>query len=67
MTDLKVRYSAWKFLQPEPGSSCCPNEHVFLERPRPDHQVCEREAAWRKYVRLRDCNPEYPMNIKSLD
>lgn len=29
---------------------------------KPDHMVCEREMAWRRYVRLRDGNPDFPFN-----
>lgn len=65
--------AAWKRFcdaQPKKGESCCfqGRHESFQSSARddmpfytiePDEQVCERERAWRQYVRIRDNNPYY--------
>lgn len=68
-TLLQRAYFDWKELQPEPNKPCC---HIDHNQPRcdefgelisePDELVCEREKAWRRYVRLRDGNSYWPFN-----
>ena len=43
---------------------CCFREHTDLSgKCLPDDFVCESELKWRRYVRLRDNNPEFPWII----
>lgn len=76
---IGVAFEEWRSLRPESGGSCCNVSHFkrpnILDNvidqldgkgePLPDADVCERERAWREYVRIRDCNPEFPFRIKS--
>lgn len=56
-----------KFYDEVPGP-CCKASHEYYNSQKsqitfkPDHMVCDRERAWRRYVRLRDNNPEFPFN-----
>jgi hypothetical protein len=56
-----------KFYEDVPGS-CCKASHEYYNSQKrqitfkPDHLVCEREKAWRRYVRLRDNNPDFPFS-----
>lgn len=56
----------WERTQPQNGGSCCAAGHfnndgsTKIWTPRQDENVCVRELTWRKYVRLRDGNPNYP-------
>lgn len=48
--------------------ACCANSHEFYNSalkviPKPDEFVCERERAWREYVRIRDNNPRFPFDV----
>lgn len=37
------------------GGNCCAENHFSPDKgPLPDNMVCQRELAWRKYVRIRD-------------
>lgn len=62
-TTIKVN----KFYEDVPGP-CCRGSHEYYNSQKsqimfkPDHMVCEREKAWRRYVRLRDNNPDFPFN-----
>jgi hypothetical protein len=64
----RIAYEAWRKLQPEDGEACCNLDHwrgkevrgEFIVGSLQDDLVCERERAWRKYVRLRDGNPFFP-------
>ena len=48
--------------------SCCGGNHVDVNNQwLSDAEVCDRERAWRCYVRLRDGNPRFPYEVKSLD
>lgn len=51
-TTLKTR----TFVEPPRfDGQCCRYEHVDSDGiPLPDEKVCERERAWRNYVRARD-------------
>lgn len=61
MTTLQRRYREWRAW--DPGDRvCCRQEHEyskFSHSPKPDNDVCEREKAWREYVRERDGNPRF--------
>jgi hypothetical protein len=60
MTELKKALVEWQFFYP-PNGNCCNGAHTYGNlRPKPDEHVCERENAWRRYVRLRDGDPEFP-------
>lgn len=56
-----------KFYEDIPGP-CCKGSHEYYNTQKnqvvykPDHMVCDREMAWRRYVRLRDNNPDFPFN-----
>ena len=70
MNKLTEAFKVWTRLQPEEGTSCCAYHHSVINQHGsvthlPDHKVCEREQAWRVYVRIRDNNPYYP--FKSLE
>jgi len=47
---------------------CCKGAHEYYNNEKsqiifkPDHLVCDRERAWRRYVRIRDNNPDFPFN-----
>ncbi len=47
---------------------CCRQSHEYYNSTKkciiskPDHMVCERELAWREYVRTRDNNPDFPFD-----
>lgn len=50
---------------------CCLKSHEYYNGalkiiPKPDEYVCEREKAWRNYVRKRDNNPQFPFDRKWL-
>jgi len=45
---------------------CCARMHKDLNgRPMPDDFVCESEIKWRRYVRLRDNNPQFPWEVQN--
>lgn len=56
-----------KFYEDAPGT-CCKASHEYYNAQKsqimfkPDHLVCDRERAWRRYVRLRDNNPNFPFS-----
>lgn len=56
-----------KFYEDVPGP-CCKASHEYFNSQKnsisfkPDHMVCDRERAWRRYVRIRDNNPDFPFN-----
>lgn len=52
------------------NENCCIYAHEYIDKnnravPKADHAVCERELAWRTYVRIRDCNPSFPFTNKN--
>lgn len=60
-------FQAWKGLNVKEDGDCCGNDHFWLDnygiwRFHKDEQVCVKELAWRKYVRLRDRNENYPFD-----
>lgn len=61
----------WQKLLHEDDEACCMNSHEYLinkqATPKPDDLVCERELAWRTYVRLRDNNPLFPFHKDQLN
>lgn len=62
MSPVRKAFLRWVALRPDPGKKCCEPPHYTLPGWEPLHDdfVCERERAWRDYVRLRDRNKEYP-------
>lgn len=60
-----------KYYADIPGP-CCKGSHEYYSTHKsqimfkPDHMVCDREKAWRRYVRLRDNNPDFPFNNNFL-
>lgn len=69
MTPLRRAYLQWLALRPEPGRKCCDHPHYYVgasEKPLGDCGVCDREKAWREYVRLRDGDPEYPFHKRRV-
>lgn len=58
----------WQNLSGDYEVSCCKGSHEYYSNSKsqivfkPDHLVCDRERAWRRYVRLRDNNPDFPFN-----
>lgn len=62
----------WQKLLFEDEEACCNKAHEYYTNknevvPKPDDMVCERELAWRTYVRLRDNNPHFPFNKNQLN
>lgn len=60
---VQKAFRRWQEFRPKEGGSCCGNSHFimiedgsryFKEVPKPDANVCNRERAWRDYVRVRD-------------
>jgi hypothetical protein len=51
---------------------CCHQSHEYYNSdkkmivPKCDERVCERERAWRNYVRVRDNDPNFPFNKEWL-
>lgn len=65
MGKLKDAYDKWaKSKAIGSGGVCCAAGHYIYNYGsfdhKPDESVCERERAWREYVRLRDQNPNWP-------
>lgn len=61
----------WQSLNTFEEESCCASAHEYFDKhsklvPKPDHMVCDRELAWRQYVRIRDNDPNFPFNRKWL-
>lgn len=44
------------------SEACCFEPHFdrYTGRALPDVMVCRRERLWRRYVRIRDSNPDFP-------
>lgn len=63
-TDLQRAYEDWVDQAPEKGGSCCSRPHFGVGRSmgeaKADDSVCSREYTWRKYVRIRDENSNWP-------
>ena len=59
ISPVGLAYKRWAHYQPFDNGNCCSSSHYRDDRPMLDEFVCEREKAWRDYVRLRDCNPSY--------
>lgn len=59
ISPLGLAYRRWSYFQPFDNGNCCSSSHYRDDRPMLDEHVCERERAWRDYVRLRDHNPAY--------
>lgn len=64
LSTLRRRYLEWVALRPtDLKKPCCQGFHFTTREywdPLPDSVVCEREKAWRNYVRERDQNPDFP-------
>lgn len=62
MTKLKSAYENWRNQQPllEYGNCCNRKHNDYDNSPKHDDNVCDRELAWRVYVRIRDNNPGFP-------
>lgn len=65
----KQAFDHWKSFRPFEGHPCCSGTHdtdpsFYGDTPRPDASVCDRERAWREYVRIRDANPNFPFGKK---
>jgi len=61
----------WQKLLSIDDEACCKNSHEYYidknkAAPKPDPLVCERELAWRNYVRIRDKNPDFPFNLNPI-
>lgn len=71
-SDLQIAYETWVGFRPKGDKACCRHGHFSMVsryaagEPKPDEWVCDRELAWRRYVRLRDDNPDWPF-LKSFD
>jgi hypothetical protein len=61
-------YDMWQRHAPL-NNQCCTSQHVttFTNCWKPDDQVCDRELAWRRYVRLRDGDPLFPQDIPAVE
>ena len=62
----------WQSLITFEDEVCCRNSHEYYNSalkiiPKPDENVCERERAWRNYVRKRDSNPRFPFDRKWVE
>jgi hypothetical protein len=62
MTDLRKAFLHWVAERPDANRKCCEGPHYSLPgwEPLPDSLVCDREKAWRAYVRIRDLHHDYP-------
>ena len=49
----KEAIEAMKLWQSIPSASCQCHTHYTKKGPVPDYMVCERERAWRNYVKIR--------------
>lgn len=63
--EVKEAYEHWQHQRPLYKNMCCTKAHYYMDDTgrclwRPDSDVCARENAWRNYVRVRDCNPNFP-------
>jgi len=66
---LRALYNEWRIYQPDSrygrDATCCHRDHWVKKSfssktvPLDDDLVCDRELAWRKYVRYRDRNPSF--------
>lgn len=58
LSNYQLALRAWMALAPAyEGGSCCYEDHYttdIMAVPLPDHEVCKRERAWRKYVKERE-------------
>lgn len=60
LSDFQKAYLDWSDLQPRRGEVCCTKPHRVQDKKTkkwqdlPDHLVCHRERAWRRYTRVRD-------------
>lgn len=68
---VKEAMRIWQSLITFDDESCCNSSHEYYDKnsklsPKQDHLVCDREMAWRRYVRLRDNDPHFPFNRKWL-
>lgn len=66
MNELAKAYAAWKLTPVRFNGDCCIGSHFALGddgelNPKMDEDVCVRERAWRKCVRLRDDNFKFPL------
>jgi hypothetical protein len=53
MNDLIKAAREWQSFDPE--TNCvCPTHFNMAGDPLPDDSVCDRERAWRRYVKVRD-------------
>lgn len=59
---VRKAYLHWVAEHPETSKRCCDRSHFSIPSwdPLPDDMVCERERAWRQYVRARDGVESYP-------
>jgi hypothetical protein len=57
--DVMTAYLNWQNAMPLPGESCCKIDHFIDGVALPDNKVCQRERLWRRYVRLRDSDPNW--------
>lgn len=64
ITKLRRLFLEWLALRPDDEKKPCCQGYHFTTReywdPLPDSVVCDREKAWRAYVRVRDGNQDYP-------
>lgn len=65
MMTVQEAYFMWRRHLEGKGYICCSKSHCYFDDrdgfvPKADEDVCERERAWRIYVRLRDNNPNFP-------
>jgi len=62
---VREAYIKWQNTLNKWTRTCCNQQHEYINNlgllmPKEDDQVCERERAWRQYVRLRDESPNFP-------
>lgn len=63
---VRNAYVRWKNLDRfDDLGRCCGTPHLDSRGQwKSDEHVCDRERAWRCYVRLRDANPKFPYFVK---
>lgn len=55
------RFEHWRMHRPFGEKDCCNKDHYNPDgTPKPDTEVCNRELAWRKYVREREEDYQWP-------
>ena len=69
--EVREAYEYWQKQRNEWGGLCCNKSHFYMDDLgryiwKLDNDVCKREKAWRDYVRVRDCNPNFPFGSRDF-